>query len=121
MLSQRDSEKYRKILNARLRELVSGIVASKAEIEKAEDASYADPTDVASAEVDKTMQLKMRDRDKVLIEEIERALQRIEARTYGGCLSCGERISDSRLKARPTTTLCIDCMTEREVGASRHR
>ncbi|HEX9910639.1 MAG TPA: TraR/DksA C4-type zinc finger protein [Desulfatiglandales bacterium] len=30
------------------------------------------------------------------------------------CESCGEEISEARLKARPVTTLCIDCKTKQE-------
>ncbi|MFP4317244.1 MAG: TraR/DksA C4-type zinc finger protein [Desulfovibrionales bacterium] len=52
--------------------------------------------------------------EKQEIENIDMALHRIEADTYGLCESCGESISFKRLKAVPWTTLCIDCATERE-------
>lgn len=43
------------------------------------------------------------------IAEIEAALQRIEAGTYGTCISCGESIGGPRLQARPAATQCLDC------------
>ncbi|MGH3134296.1 MAG: TraR/DksA family transcriptional regulator [Gaiellaceae bacterium] len=43
-----------------------------------------------------------------LIEEIERALRRIEEGTYGTCLVCGRPIDVERLEAVPYATLCID-------------
>jgi DnaK suppressor protein len=41
-------------------------------------------------------------------------LERVENGTFGICEKCGEDISDERLKARPVTTLCIDCKAEQE-------
>jgi RNA polymerase-binding protein DksA len=43
------------------------------------------------------------------IASIERALDRIEAGTYGTCVQCGAEISEGRLEARPEAALCIDC------------
>jgi DnaK suppressor protein len=31
------------------------------------------------------------------------------------CEECGEQISEARLKARPVTTLCIDCKKRQEM------
>lgn len=43
------------------------------------------------------------------IQEIEDALARIDAGTYGICAKCGEEIATGRLKAVPFTRTCIDC------------
>jgi RNA polymerase-binding protein DksA len=43
------------------------------------------------------------------IAEIEAALQRLDAGSYGDCVSCGEPISEGRLKVRPAATQCKDC------------
>jgi RNA polymerase-binding protein DksA len=43
------------------------------------------------------------------IAEIEAALQRLAAGTYGDCVSCGEPIGEGRLKVRPAATQCRDC------------
>ena len=86
-----------------------------------DDEVYADWTDVASAETDKTMQLKIRDRERVLITKIEEALKRIESGTFGQCERCEEQISEQRLKARPVTTLCIDCKSETEGTEHKYR
>ena len=40
---------------------------------------------------------------------IDAALARIEAGTYGTCLSCGEAISDARLALLPDAPLCKTC------------
>lgn len=75
---------------------------------------YADPADRASLESDQYFTLRLRDRDRKLINKINEALERIEDGTYGICEGCGEDISIPRLKARPVTTLCIDCKSKQE-------
>jgi len=46
------------------------------------------------------------------LAEINAALQRIEAETYGICVSCGEDIAAARLEARPASAECVDCAEE---------
>lgn len=43
------------------------------------------------------------------LEEIEHALRRLEAGTYGDCTGCGEPIPEKRLRAYPTAAKCIGC------------
>jgi RNA polymerase-binding transcription factor len=43
------------------------------------------------------------------IREIQSALERVAAGTYGICDSCGEDISAARLKALPQATCCVNC------------
>ncbi|MBE0504818.1 MAG: RNA polymerase-binding protein DksA [Desulfuromonadales bacterium] len=79
-----------------------------------EKTNFPDPTDRASLESDRNFELRIRDRERKLILKIREALERIETGEFGVCESCGEDISQARLKARPVTTLCIDCKTEQE-------
>jgi len=44
-----------------------------------------------------------------LLEQVEAALERIEAGTFGVCEDCGRAISRERLDAIPYTPWCIDC------------
>jgi DnaK suppressor protein len=43
------------------------------------------------------------------VEEIDRALAKIDAGTYGVCEKCGESIPKERLKALPYAALCVKC------------
>ena len=45
------------------------------------------------------------------LEEIEAAVERVEAGTYGVCDTCGRPIGTERLAARPTARVCIGCAT----------
>ena len=48
------------------------------------------------------------------VEEIDRALYRMETGIYGVCERCGKRISVARLEALPSAALCIDCKSREE-------
>jgi len=76
---------------------------------------FADPNDRASQESDMALELRNRDRERKLIKNIDKMLARIDAGDYGYCDKCGVEIGLSRLEARPTATLCIDCKTLDEI------
>ena len=49
------------------------------------------------------------DRDSRLLREVQAALSRIDAGSFGVCLDCEADISGKRLAAVPWTALCIAC------------
>ncbi len=75
---------------------------------------YADPADRATAESDRAFTLRLRDRERKLIKKIQKAVDRIEDGKFGICQECSDEISIPRLKARPMTTLCINCKSKQE-------
>jgi DnaK suppressor protein len=77
-------------------------------------AAFPDVSDQASAEVDQNFSMRMRERERKLLKKIDEALERMDAATYGICERCGGDIPYKRLKARPVTTLCIECKTLQE-------
>jgi DnaK suppressor protein len=84
--------------------------AGKTVTEMTTDAlSFPDPTDRATQESDRNFELRIRDRERKLINKIKDALDRIESKEFGICDDCGEEIGEARLRARPVTTQCIDC------------
>ncbi|RWZ46433.1 molecular chaperone DnaK [Labedella phragmitis] len=50
------------------------------------------------------------------LAELDRAMERAAAGTYGICARCGRPIGAERLAARPTAELCIDCARAAEAG-----
>ena len=102
-------EQFRELLNQHLQELldeaektVSGMTGEKA-------SNFPDPTDRASMESDRNFQLRIRDRERKLIQKIREAIERIDNGIFGICDECGEEIQLERLLARPVTTYCVDC------------
>jgi DnaK suppressor protein len=76
---------------------------------------FADPNDRATQESDVSLELRNRDREGKLIKRIDEMIAKINAGDYGYCDKCGIEIGLSRLEARPTATLCIDCKTLDEI------
>ncbi len=76
---------------------------------------FADPNDRATQESDMGLELRNRDRERKLIKKINEMIAKIDAGEYGYCDNCGVEIGLSRLEARPTATLCIDCKTLDEI------
>jgi len=72
----------------------------------------ADERSIADLLID--LNLSEIDRDVDELRAIEYALARIRAGSYGICRSCGQPISEERLRAIPETPLCIDCQTRAE-------
>jgi DnaK suppressor protein len=52
-----------------------------------------------------------------MLEDVERALAKIEDGTYGICDRCGRLIPEARLEARPWSVLCVDCASLRSRSA----
>lgn len=69
--------------------------------------SVPDIADRASAETDRALELRTRDRQRKLVSKIDAALRRIEDGSYGYCEVTGDPISLKRLDARPIATLSL--------------
>lgn len=53
------------------------------------------------------------------LSEIEHALEKCEAGTYGLCDSCGQPIEPARLEALPQASLCLSCKVQKSKEAKR--
>jgi len=69
---------------------------------------FADPADRATAEEEHWLDLRLRERESLLLRKIDDALRRLENREYGYCEKTGDPIGIPRLLARPTATVCVD-------------
>ena len=113
MLSDTKKEYFKKLLSQMLDEVLTVDSRSMDESDGSR-ITQSDPSDRAIAELGSTFSLRMKERKGGLIRKLEAALERIEDGTYGICEECEKVISEKRLKARPVTTLCIECKTEQE-------
>ena len=84
-----------------------------------ENEAKPDMTDRASEEIDRTFELRTRDRERKLINKIDAALRRIEDGTYGYCEETGEPIGLKRLEARPVATLSLEAQEMHEKAEKR--
>ena len=112
-MNEKQINEFRTLLQAQMDELLVDADKTVSDMTE-ENINFPDPTDRASLESDRNFELRIRDRERKLINKIREALERIEDESFGLCESCEEGIGVERLRARPVTTLCIDCKTEQE-------
>ena len=103
----RDLEKQKSLLLEEAGEAIGGGLSPSPE-------NLPDMSDQASAEAEQDFTLRLREREQKLLRKIDDALDRFANSTFGICERCGEQIGLKRLKARPVTTLCIECKTKQE-------
>ena len=72
--------------------------------------------DIGSDNFEQEFTLSLLESEETTLELIERALERIEDRTYGVCDECEGTIKKSRLNAIPYAPLCIKCAQASENG-----
>ena len=104
---QKDLEKQRTTLLTEAGVIIGSGLNSSQE-------NLSDVGDQATAVADQNFLLRLKEREQKLLKKIDEAIERISNGTFGICESCGGEIGYKRLKARPVTTLCIDCKTRQE-------
>ena len=77
-------------------------------LQKEENTPKPDLTDRATEEIERSFELRTRDRERKLINKINEALKRIDDGSYGYCEETGEPIGIRRLEARPVATLSLE-------------
>ena len=77
-------------------------------LQKEGNSSKPDITDRAAEEMERSFELRARDRERKLINKIDASLKRIDNGSYGYCEETGEPIGIKRLEARLVATLCLE-------------
>ena len=106
-------------------ELEGQAVALRAEIDRAEAASESlkrdqssegsgDEADAGSKTFEREHEMSLSNNSRDLLVQVERALGRLDAGTYGRCEECGNAIPKARLQAFPRATLCVACKQREE-------
>lgn len=107
-------------LKARLLEQRQEIVNMYNQDVRAGQESTDEPTedivDRANNSYNRELMFSISDSERLLLLQIEDALNRMEAGTYGRCTNCGNTIHPLRLEAVPWARFCIDCQELAEKG-----
>jgi RNA polymerase-binding transcription factor len=88
--------------------------AADDEVEEVPGGSGNHLAEAATATLDRQIDFTLEENSSQVLEEIDAALKRIDAGTYGTCASCGTEIVQERLEAYPWAGLCIDCARQAE-------
>jgi DnaK suppressor protein len=119
-MNPRQTEYFRRKLICWREEILRGSDITLRQL-KEEDTRMPDASDWASAEMQRTFQLRTRDRERKLLSKIDAALRRIDDGTYGYCEESQEPIGIRRLEARPIATLSIDAQKRHERREKTYR
>lgn len=70
--------------------------------------------DAASDAFEREKDFSILDQVEAELQDVERAMARLDDGTYGTCEACGRAIADERLEAQPATRFCIDHQQQAE-------
>ena len=107
-------KKFKSLLTEKRDEIVKKAKQTLEEDMTLDSNDLPDEMDLASSEYLQSFTFRLRGREKVFLDKIEKALRKIEDGSFGICEECGEEISIKRLEARPETNLCIRCKEDQE-------
>jgi DnaK suppressor protein len=113
-LKKKDLKRFKDILLLKKREILRSAQRTLNEDMTLDADDLPDEMDLASSEYLHSFTFRLRGREKIFLEKIDRALEKIEGGTFGICETCDEPISIKRLEARLETTLCIRCKEDQE-------
>jgi len=94
--------------------LLQGISPQMSGSPKTGDPEGGDVCDIASSDRERDLRLRLSERGREKLREIEDALERIEEGSFGDCEKCGAKIPKGRLKVMPFTTTCVACKSRQE-------
>ena len=119
-MNAKQQEYFRRKLLAWRAELLK---ESEETLESLQEGAVQEPdlADRASTEMERSLELRTRDRARKLISKIDAAVARLEDGSYGYCEETGEPISIKRLEARPIATLSLEAQERHERMDRTHR
>lgn len=65
--------------------------------------------ETAAITLEREMELSLEENARASIDQLDRALKKLDNGSYGICDRCGQAIAEQRLQIAPDATLCIGC------------
>jgi RNA polymerase-binding protein DksA len=78
------------------------------------DGAGDDQADTGTKNITREHELALAANAREMLEQTERALDRLDTGTYGLCENCGNPIGKARMQAFPRATLCVECKQKQE-------
>jgi len=85
--------------------------------ERREGSPFGKREEEASEVFELEKRLALEQKVRATLAEINHALEKYEAGSYGLCDSCGQPIEHDRLEALPQASLCLSCKTRQAKNA----
>lgn len=114
-------EKHRERLEKEKARLLSGLAELESRTFSDEERREGSPFGKREEEAAETLEMEktlvMKKRLKAALIEVEHALGKLAAGTYGRCDSCGGAIEEARLEILPQANLCLSCKAKQAKDA----
>ncbi|GGO57764.1 hypothetical protein GCM10012287_54400 [Streptomyces daqingensis] len=78
------------------------------------DGAGDDDADTGTKNITREHEMALAANAREMLYQTERALERLDAGTYGLCENCGNPIGKARMQAFPRATLCVECKQQQE-------
>jgi RNA polymerase-binding protein DksA len=78
------------------------------------DGAGDDQADTGTKNITREHEMALAANAREMLTQVEHALQRLDAGTYGLCENCGKPIGKARMQAFPRATLCVECKQKQE-------
>ncbi len=108
-MNKTETDKFKKILEDRLEEILHCIDHSNRTIDELHKANFKDAADIVSANLQNNLNSLMLEKHDREIKEILKALRKISQNVFGVCEMCDELINIERLRIKPHARFCIKC------------
>ncbi len=114
---KKDLDNFKKTLLEKKSELIQLLQKSQSYGREIDSESEAmDIVDKASSSYTKEFMFSRSNQERLFVQAIEEALDRIEDGSFGECSNCGETVNRKRLEAVPWAKLCLACQELEERG-----
>lgn len=114
-----NTDRFKKLLLAKRRELQSTLSTLERDGSAAGEAEVGNYTDAATTSQGASDSLETATMLSQTLEEVQDALRRIEDGSYGKCALCGREIEPARLEAVPWTQYCLADQAKLEANIAR--
>ncbi len=121
-LTKKDTQVYKKLLLEKREEIIVDIAhISEETLKKSQKDASGDNSgyafhmaDVATDTYDREFSLGLASKERMVLQEINHALLKIDEGKFGVCEECKRPITKVRLKAVPYAMLCLKCQEKKE-------
>ncbi len=107
---------FKKILLKEREQIVGEVKQTYVSSQEVGQDGIQDIGDEAANIYNKQILLSLNESERMRLQEVDEALDRIANGTYGICEECGEPISLKRLEVRPVAKYCVACLSKMEKG-----
>ncbi|HSB06263.1 MAG TPA: TraR/DksA family transcriptional regulator [Thermodesulfobacteriota bacterium] len=113
-LDKKTLQRLKKILLKEREEIIGGVKQIYESSKEIGQDGIQDIGDEAANIYNKQILLSLNENERIRLQEVDEALDRLANGTYGICEECGGPIGLKRLEVRPVAKYCVPCKTKLE-------